>query len=231
MNNTHSQDLRLENFSAKELKQHAAEQLQQFRAIGSSNTVYADELIYRASIYDEEALTELLELLVPIIRRHIPSRLHDTTEDIIQEVLIEILRRFRSQEAPYIVRATPSTPLASLIRYISIITRNVTINFFSREEVNYDLGNKIAEIGGTVNSTDSIDDELKMKRILELIPRKRDKDIFVCRFVQGMTTDQVVDDLRKKGETVGNSEIYRSIERTIRFLATLPEVRDMFEAG
>jgi len=81
------------------------------------------EIIYRASQGDQEALVALLEISKPIVERSCPPNMRGMKEDIIQEVNLRLIHKFRNQASPY----KPST-FAAYHLYLKLTTRAVILD-------------------------------------------------------------------------------------------------------
>ncbi|NTV62181.1 MAG: sigma-70 family RNA polymerase sigma factor [Oscillochloris sp.] len=119
--------------------------------------------------------------------------------------------------------------------YLKITGRNLAVDLFRAEarQPEVSLDNTHADscdgIADAHSDIAELEQLLRFEAILGYIRKPLDREIFRLRFGLHLSPDETVADLALQGQDVTKSQVFRSVERTIRYLGTLPDVRELFE--
>jgi DNA-directed RNA polymerase specialized sigma24 family protein len=225
----------LEPMALETLCAACEQQLQRFRLRGEPDTASCDEILGRAATHDDPAITALIHVSEPLVRRHCPLRRREQIDDWAQEVLLQIVLKMRNRASPYLIKPPPPRPFVAYQTYLKITGRNLAYDHFRAEsrqsEVSIDhiqseSGDGIADPRSDIAELEQL---IQFEVILEQIRKPLDREIFRLRFGLHLSPDETVETLALQGQAVAKSQVFRSVERTIRYLSTLPAVRELFE--
>ncbi len=211
------------------------QQLQRFRLRGERDTTSCDAILQRAVTHDDPAITALIQVSEPLVRRQYPLRQRDVIDDWIQDVLLQITVEMRNRESPYVINSPPPKPFVAYRAYLKITGRNLAYDQIraesgsftvSIEQAQAESGDEIADPHSDIAELEKL---LRFEWLLERIRKPVDREIFRLRFGLDLSPDETVEALRQQGWDVAKSQVFRSVERSIRYLSTLPDVRDLFE--
>ena len=211
------------------------QQLQRFQLRGERDTASCDEILRRAATHDEAALTSLVQISEPLVRRSYRGRHRSLIDEWTQEVLLHIVIKLRNRVSPYVVNPPPPPPFVAYRGYLKITGRNLAYDQFRAEARSHEvsLEHLQAEAGDVVANPRSevaeLETLMRFERLLELIRKPLDREIFRVRFALGLAPDETVETLTRQGFVLTKDEVFRSVERSIRALSALPEVRALFE--
>jgi hypothetical protein len=211
------------------------QQLLGFRLRGARDTASCDAILCRAAAHDDPAISALVQVSAPLLRRHCPLRQRDGIDDWAQEVLLQIVVKMRNRENPYQVRPPPPRPFVAYQAYLKITGRNLAYDQLRAEPDRAELSLEQVRAAPSDTIADPRSDLAELERLmrfewlLERIRKPLDREIFRIRFGLHLAPDATVDLLVQQGQDVTKQQVFRSVERTVRYLSTLPEVRDMFE--
>ncbi|NNJ11525.1 sigma-70 family RNA polymerase sigma factor [Chloroflexales bacterium ZM16-3] len=210
------------------------QQLQSFRLRSTRDTASCDAILRQAASHDEPAISTLIQISEPLVRRNCPLRQRDGIDDWAQDVLLQIVVKMRNRESPYVVKPPPPQPFVAYRAYLKITGRNLAYDQLraepDRSEVSIDpdqaaSGNEIADPHSDLAELERL---MRFEWLLERIRKPLDREIFRMRFGLHLAPDATVELLGQQGQDVTKQQVFRSVERTIRYLSTLPEMRDLF---
>lgn len=224
----------LEQTSLDTLCTACQQQLQDFRKRGSADTASCDEILRRAASYDESALDTLLQISKTLIERHCPVALRNQRDDWVQDILLHIAQKLRNRQSPYRIHPPPPQPFVAYQSFLKIVRQHITYNYSAFEQrqpnsldaLQTQVGDVIASVKSDIGE---LHKQMRFERLLALIPKPIDREIFRMRFQLHLSTDETVDALNATGYAITKKMVQRSVERTIRHLSTIPEVRELFE--
>ncbi len=211
------------------------QQLQRFRLRGERDTTSCDAILQRASAHDDPAITTLIQVSEPLTRRHCPLRRRDMIDDWVQDVLLQIVVKMRNRESPYVIKPAPPRPFVAYQAYLKITGRHLAYDQTRAESGSFTVSIEQAqaesgdEIADPHSDTAELENLLRFEWLLERIGKPLDREIFRLRFGLDLSPDETVAALARQGQMVTKSQVFRSVERSIRYLSTLPDVRDLFE--
>ena len=211
------------------------QQLQRFQLRGERDTASCDEILRRAATHDEAALTSLVRVSEPLVRRSYRGRHRSLIDEWTQEVLLHIVIKLRNRVSPYVVNPPPPPPFVAYRGYLKITGRNLAYDQFRAEARSHEvsLDHLQAKAGDVVANPRSevaeLETLMRFERLLELIRKPLDREIFRVRFALGLAPDETVETLTRQGFVLTKDEVFRSVERSIRALSALSEVRALFE--
>ena len=211
------------------------QQLQRFQLRGERDTASCDEILRRAATHDEAALTSLVRVSEPLVRRSYRGRHRNLVDEWTQEVLLHIVIKLQNRVSPYVVNPPPPPPFVAYRVYLKITGRNLAYDQFRAEARSHEvsLDHLQAKAGDVVANPRSevaeLETLMRFERLLELIRKPLDREIFRVRFALGLAPDETVETLTRQGFVLTKDEVFRSVERSIRALSALSEVRALFE--
>ena len=211
------------------------QQLQRFQLRGERDTASCDEILRRAATHDEAALTSLVRVSEPLVRRSYRGRHRNLVDEWTQEVLLHIVIKLQNRVSPYVVNPPPPPPFVAYRGYLKITGRNLAYDQFRAEARSHEvsLDHLQAKAGDVVANPRSevaeLETLMRFERLLELIRKPLDREIFRVRFALGLAPDETVETLTRQGFVLTKDEVFRSVERSIRALSALSEVRALFE--
>lgn len=211
------------------------QQLQRFRLRGEPDTASCDEILGRAATHDDPAIAALVQVSEPLVRRHCPLRRREQIDDWVQEVLLQIVLKMRNRASPYRIKPPPPRPFVAYQAYLKVTGRNLAYDRLRAESRQSELsidhiqaesGDGIADPRSDIAELEKL---MQFEGLLEQIRKPLDREIFRLRFGLHLSPDETVEALNAQGQVLTKSQVFRSVERTIRYLSTLPEVRELFE--
>jgi hypothetical protein len=210
-------------------------QLLGFRLRGERDTASCDEILRQAAAHDDPAISALIQVSEPLARRNCPLRRPALIDDWAQEVLLQIVVKMRNRASPYVIKPPPPRPFVSYQAYLKITGRNLAYDMLRAEPDRSDLsleqaqaasGDQIADPHSDLAELERL---MRFERLLEYIRRPLDREIFRLRFDLHLSPDAAAEALGQQGLEVTKQQVFRSVERSIRYLSTIPEVRGLFE--
>lgn len=225
----------LEQIALEPLCATCQQQLQRFRLYREPDTSSCDEILRQATAHSEPAISCLCEVTFPLIRPRCPPVIRRVADDWAQDVLLLVMQKMRNRESPYRVNPPPPRPFVAYRSFVDVVGRRVAYNYAERERGMPQSSIDQIQAEGSSEPPDPRSDlaelykRLRFERLLVLIPKPLDREIFRLRFAQDLGTDETVAALGRQGVVTSKRDVQRSVERTIRYLSTLPEVRGLFE--
>jgi DNA-directed RNA polymerase specialized sigma24 family protein len=212
------------------------QQLQRFRVRGERETTDCDQILRRAATHDDPAIAALVQVSEPLVRRRCPLRRREQIDDWTQDVLLQIVVKLRNRESPYVINPPPPRPFVAFQAYLRIAGRNQAYDQLraapgrtelSIDRIQAEVGDVIADPHSDIAELEKL---MRFEWLLERIRKPVDREIFRMRFGLHLSPDEIVESLTRQGQAVTKQLVFRSVERSIRYLSTLPEARDLFEA-
>ncbi|MEI6775576.1 MAG: hypothetical protein WCK70_01615 [Chloroflexales bacterium] len=223
-----------------DLATQCTQQLHRFKLVRDRDTSSCTEILRRAAHDQHTAAIEMLiRLSIPLVRTKCPLDLRDEIEDWLQEVLLLLSAKMLSRTSPYTVRPPPPDPFAAYRTFMIVTAHHFSlqVRLARQRQLATDSLDHLRDVAGyepaqPTSSTAQVERMLVLERLLVLIREPLDREIFRLRFVRGLDPDETVVQLVQQGfPYVVKQDVFRSVERSIRVLSTLPEVREMFESA
>lgn len=212
------------------------QQLQRYLTYGNdTDTTGCDPLIERSAQHDEAALTCLLDLSQPLIAARCPQHLRHLLDDWAQDVLFIVAGKMRNRASPYTIKEPPPQPFVGYRAFLKVVCRRMSINYTRREQAQSGISlNQLQDQHGIelAHQRSELDELLKimrLERLMALLPNALDRELFRQRFILGRSTAEAIEALAQTGVTVAKKDVFVSVERSIRYLSKIPEVRELFE--
>ncbi|NCC31628.1 MAG: sigma-70 family RNA polymerase sigma factor [Chloroflexia bacterium] len=218
-------DASLGSLSLDDLQSRCEAQLAAFQQSRDSrqDSRSCEEILRRAANGDEDAFARLWLISIPLVRKLCPIQCRDDLDDLLQEVAINLLRKFRHPTSPYQARS-----FAEYRVYVHTTVVHTCLKM-PRRAPTVDLeALRIEPSQG--EATDVVLRYAFYDRCLELLPDELYREAFRRRFVLDEDPATIAEALRDRDASLTIKDIYRLIERCIKLLAKLPEIRGMLEA-
>ena len=180
------------------------------------------EIVRRAAAGDGAALSDLLLLSGDIASEKCPRALYPRRQDVQQEVVLRILRKFRNEQSPY----RPST-FAAYLRYLSLTIRSVVYNMQTREPQLESLDRLWEETGfePRQDPRQEWDRRLLVQSLLDSLTNPLEQEVLYRRYRLGQSPPEIVAELRPAVPDITVQQVYRLAERAIRRLQNHPAVQ------
>ncbi|WP_129670882.1 RNA polymerase sigma factor [Candidatus Chloroploca sp. Khr17] len=181
-----------------------------------------EEILRRAANRDQAAFARLWLISIPLVRKLCPVQCRPDLDDLQQEVAINLLRKFRHPTSPYQARS-----FAEYRVYVHTTVVHTCLKM-PRRAPTVDLeALRVQPSQG--EATDAVMRYAFYDRCLELLPDELHREVFRRRFVLDEDPATITAALRDRDASLTIKAVYRLIERCIKLLRTLPEIRDMLE--
>lgn len=202
---------------------------QQFSALSMCECLSCVEIIRLAAAGDREALAILFEITMPIVTRLCPPALGPQQDDIVQEVNLRLLRKFRNTASPFL----PSTFLA-YCKYVTQTTNHIIYNLSTRDKAHLSLDEHEAKGGypptapsATAASAATVESGLLLQTLLTYLDNPLEREVFRRRYYLDETPEEIVAALQPIAPEMTKQSVYRLIEFAIRRLKKNPLVQQM----
>ena len=206
------------------------QQIMRFRTEATSGEEGAScvEIVRRAATGDEDALVALLQISEPFVRRKCPPQLLTEIDDVIQDVSLRLVRKFRNAQSPY-----QTTTFAAYITYLNLTIRSVTINMIRRDKNPDSLEQFYSERGfepSVKAATSEVERRMLLQELLLLLPDPLEREALHRRYTLQETPGEIAETLQAKAPGITKVQVYRLVERGLRRLGNHPEVVEVREA-
>jgi DNA-directed RNA polymerase specialized sigma24 family protein len=214
----------LDSLSLDDLQRRCEAQLAAFhqsrdRSLASPS---CEEILRRAAQRDADAFARLWQVSAPLARKLCPAQCRAEADDLLQEVAISLLRKFRHATSPYQSR--------SFAEYRNYLKLTVAHACFKQPRLPPTLTLDALAVAPSQPPADTVMRHAFYERCLTLLPDELHREAFYRRFVRGEDPDAIAAALRDRDPTMTTKNVYRLIENCIKRLAILPEIRDMLES-
>jgi RNA polymerase sigma factor (sigma-70 family) len=207
------------------------DQIQQYkRGALSGDSPSCAEIVRRAAYGEQEALTALLEISRPMVEGKCPRNLREMKEDIIQEVNLRLIRKFRNQASSY-----RHSTFAAYHVYVNMTTKSVILNM-QRGEITPASLDQLQEKQPSeltkAQLTKSLPvDRVELREILEKILNQLsdplEREAIYRRLALEESPEEIAEALQEKSPGIAKEEIYRLVERALRRLKNNPVTQQL----
>jgi DNA-directed RNA polymerase specialized sigma24 family protein len=172
----------------------------------------------------------VIELIAPDIRTHtarVLGRGHPDIEDVQQTVNMKLFRRLRDPINPFRVDSFPS-----FLKFVQLTVRGVAIDW---RRAQAHTPSPLPDDGWREpiqpSEVNQVERQASRARLLELIPDERDRELFRRFLLLDESPATVHAVMRQRYSDLTITDVYRTLERVLRQLSKLPEVREMYESN
>lgn len=215
----------LQNTPLSTLIDQCQEQMVQYKQRNLGESLSCTEIVKRAAEQDAAALGALLHLSETIVRARCPKAVRGLVDDVVQEVNLRLVRKFRSVEHPY-----QPTHFAAYHAYLNLTLRSVVLNLLERDQTTLSL-DQIEETSGAgpalASPAGMVEKGLLLQTLLNYLPNPLEREALYRRYVLQETPDEVAVALQPLDPTLTKQQVYRLIERGLRRLVEHPLVQQM----
>ena len=194
---------------------------------GQGDSPSCAEIVVRAADGNDDALSALLEMSAPAVRRKCPAQLREDIDDVVQDVNLRLVRKFRNAESPY----RPSS-YAAFVTYLNLTIRSVTVNRLERGRSQFSLEQMHEESGyepSAQSHADVVEQRMLLQKILLLLPDPLEREALRRRYTLRETPAEIAEALQAKAPGISKKQVYRLVERGMNRLVNHPEVQEVRE--
>lgn len=208
-----------DSFSLSDLARLCQQAVDEYKRSRNNNTDSSScvEILRRAARGENEAIDVILLISRPFIEKKCPRELKVHCDDIIQDVNIRLLKKFRNQKNPFKVTTFPEYRV-----YLNTTTFNVIYNVREKNPYTESL-DQLTEIQGfepeQPDNSQEIENLMLLEQLLALLDDRLEREIIRRRYGIGEKSADIAValglDLKK---------VYRIAERGVRHLKKKSEL-------
>ena len=212
MSATNSSDC-FDTFSLSDLHQRCQQAVDEYKRSRNSKTDSSScvEILRRAARGENEAIGVILLISRPFIEKKCPPQLKPHCEDIVQNVNIRLIKKFRNQKNPFQVTTFPRYRV-----YLNTTIANVIYNVRENNPVTISL-DLLTEVQGfepeQPDRSQEIENLMLFQQLLDLLDDPLEREIIRRRYGIGEKSAAIAKELG-----VELKKVYRIAERAIRHL-------------
>jgi len=186
-----------------------------------SDSASCGEIIHRAAAGNSEALGVLLyDVTKPLVEQRCPPDLQAQSDDLIQEVLLRLLKKFHHPTSPFIAQGFPA------YRHYLNLTIKKSISLLRQPDIHIPLEGAIDQSAMAINQLTMADKEIAQViedqetagEILRRITNPTGREIIRRRYINNESYDDILVALQLVNPKLNKKKIYKLAENSLKQL-------------